>query len=409
MRRRQAGRYVIVAALGVLVLLGLVHVWRGSQHAAAPRTTAPSARHGGETAGRATVRYASGFTLEYRRGYKILRVLSPWRDANTTFTYLLVPRGAAPPAAEANATIVEVPVRRIVITSTTYVPYFAMLGLEETLVGIAGGALVNTPAVAERIRAKRIVEVGTGTGMGAALDLERLYSLQPDLIMTYGTGDPQYDQQDKLREAGFRVALNAEYMETTPLGRTEWMKFIAAFFDKDAEAERQFADIARRYEAQAAKARAVAKRPTVFCGMDFQGVWHMPGGASYVAAYLRDAGADYLWKEDTSTGSMPLNMETVIARARDADIWLNPGVCRSLQELSGADTRYALFRAYRAGRVYNNNAKVGAGGGNDYWETGVAHPDRVLAELIGIIHPELEPDHRRVWYQQLPARVQGQR
>ena len=408
MKRRKIGRSLIAAALGVIVLLGAIYILRGGRHMPVSRSSGTPALHGNNTAGKETIRYARGFTIEYHQGYKILRVLSPWRDAKATFTYLLVPRGApVPPIHADNVTVVEIPVRHVVINCSTYIPFFPMLHLNDRIVGICGGELINTPSVAELIHTGRIAEVGTGTGMARLMNLERLYRLQPDLILSYGTGDPNYDQQDKLMEAGFHVAIDGDYMETTPLGRTEWMKFIAAFFDKDVEAERQFAGIAHRYEAEVARTRTVSSRPTVFCDMDYQGTWLMPGGGSYIATYLQDAGADYLWHDDHTTGSMPLDIEAVIARAKNANLWLDPGECRSLAELIGMDARYAIFRAVRTGRVYNNNAKMGAGGGNDYWETGVAHPDQVLADLISIMHPELEPHHQRIWYQQLPARVKG--
>ena len=357
----------------------------------------------------AAIHYAKGFTLEYHAGYKILRVLSPWRDAHTTFTYVLVPRGSKHPRVENNAILVETPVRRIVVTSNTFIPYFAMLGLEDRIVGVTDANKVGTPTVAARIRARRIANVGNGAGPMRNLNMECLLALQPDLIMVYDAGNPQYDLRDKLGEAGFHVALNGEYMETSPLGRTEWMKFIAAFFDKDAEAERQFAAIAHRYHLQAAKARTVTWRPTVFCGPGFQRTWHMPGGNGYMATFLRDAGANYLWADDRSTGEIPLNIEAVIARARNADIWLDPGTYRSLAELAGADERYTLFRAFRSGRVYNNNAKLNPGAGNDFWEAGVANPDRVLADLISIFHPELLTKHQCTWFWQLPAKAQAHR
>ena len=328
----------------------------------------------------ATIRHAKGFTLEYRPGCKVLRVLTPWRDAKTNFTYVLVPRGAKHPEVEKGAILVETPVRRIVVTSTTHVVYFAMLGIEDSIVGIVDGKMVDTPSVAARIRDGRIREVGDGSGMAKGFDMELLVGVQPDLIMTYGTGVPEFDQHGKLQEAGFNVAMNSEYMETTPLGRTEWMKFIAAFFDKDTEAESLFDGIAERYQAQAAKASAAAVRPTVFCGANFRGVWHMPGGNSFVGAFIRDAGGDYLWKDEATTGSIPMNIESVIARAKDADIWLNPADSRSMEELEGQDERYSIFRAFRTKRVYNDNAKMGSGGGNDVWETGIANPDRVLAD-----------------------------
>ena len=365
--------------------------------------------HGAVTSNRAVIHYAKGFTLEYHAGYKILRVLSPWRGARATFTYVLVPRGAKHPPVEKNAMLVETPVRRIVVTSNTFMAYFAMLGLEDRIVGVTGAGKVGTPSVAARIRAGRIMEIGNASVSNRHYNMELLLELHPDLIMINATGNPQTDQTDKLREAGFTLAINGSYMDTTPLGHTEWMKFIAAFFDKDAEAERQFAVIAHRYEAMAARARKVKFRPSVFCG-PCQGGWYMPGGNSYTAAFLRDAGAQYLWLDDRSTGNIPLNTETVVARAREAEFCINAlGTYRSLAEMAGADERYTVFRAFRTGQVYGNNAKLNAGGGNDFWETGVAHPDRVLADLISIFHPELFPKYQRTWFWRLPARAQAHR
>ena len=131
----------------------------------------------------------------------------------------------------------------------------------------------------------------------------------------------------------------------------------------------------------------------------------MPGGKSYVAEAFRDAGAQYLWEDDGSTGSMPLHIEAVLERAGDADIWIDPTNVASMEELAAEDERYTIFRAFRSGRVFKNDARIGPGGGNDIWEGGVAYPERVLADLISIIHPDLLPDHRRIWYRQLPEKV----
>jgi iron complex transport system substrate-binding protein len=351
------------------------------------------------------IQYAGGFTLEQRQGYRILRVLTPWRDARISFSYALVPRGAKHPILEPGVVLVETPVRRIVLASTTFVVYFAMLGIEDSIAGISGCRMVNTPSVAARIQDGRIQEVGDGSGSAEGLNMERLLSLQPDLVMTFATGISQYDLHDRLREKDFKVAINSEYMETTPLGRTEWIKFIAAFFDKEDEAERLFADTAIRYANLTAMTRDVAQKPKVFCGSNYRGTWHMPGGNSYVARFLRDAGAAYLWEEDRGTGSTPLNIEAVLSRARHADYWLNPGVHRSREEIAAEDERYSVFPAFRAGRVYSDNAKMDAAGGNDIWETGVAYPDIVLADLISIFHPEILQDHRRTWYWQLPEKA----
>jgi len=406
MKRSSMSRPNLIVCLWALSACAGIDIGCNRNKEAADGYRSSIGASGSSNSSAAAIRYAKGFTLEYRQGCKILRIPTPWRDAKTSYTYVLVPRGAKRPEMDAGAIVVETPVRRIVVASTTHVFYFAMLGIEDAIVGIVDGQLVNTPSVASRIRDGRIREVGNGSGIAKGFDMELLLSLQPDLIMMYGTGIPEFDRHAKLQEAGFRVAMNSEYMETTPLGRTEWMKFIAAFFDKDAEAESLFAGIAARYQAQAAKARAIARRPTVFCGANFRGVWHMPGGDSFVAAFIRDAGGEYLWKDDATSGSIPLNIESVIARAKDADIWLNPVASRSREELSREDDRYSIFRAFRTARIYNNNAKADVGG-NDIWETGIANPDRVLADLISILHPELLPGYQRTWYWQLPEKAGG--
>jgi iron complex transport system substrate-binding protein len=360
----------------------------------------PTAEHG-----QATVRYAKHFALEYHAGYRIIRVFSPWRGAKTGFTFILTPRGHKTPQLTGTEMVIETPVRHFVVTSTIYIPVLPMLGLEDTLVGVANGRLINTPSIAQRYAEGRIAEISDGSGgMMRSLNMERLLSLRPDLIMLYGTGNPAYDFHEQLHAAGIPFAINAEYMESTPLGAAEWMKFVAVFFNKDAEAERIFDGIASRYEKQAAIAHAVKTRSTVFTGIDYHGAWYMPGGDSYVARYLADAGARYLWSDDRSQGSVPLTMEAVMARARDADFWLNVGTCRSLAQLAGFDDRYRLVRAFRTKNVFNNDAKMGPGGGNDYWETGMAKPDLVLADLISIFHPELLPGHTLVWHRRLPER-----
>lgn len=359
-------------------------------------------------ANRARVRYARGFTLEYHDTYKQIQVLSPWRDSRTTFTYILVPRGGEIPQVPPGAMVVETPVRSTAASTTSCIPFLPMLDITRSLVAFAGCNRVNTPAVVEMIRQGRTAEIGIGAGgMTMALNMERLYALQPDIVMVYGTGLSEYDHHPKLLEAGFKPVMFASYMETSPLGRTEWVKFLAAFFDRESEAERIFDEIAERYEILVAKTRDVVHRPTVFNGIPHRGLVWVPGGKSYAAGFLADAGADYVWRDDATSGSMPLSVESVLERGCKADFWLDPGSSRSLAELEGVDERFNLFKAFRSGNVYNNDAKTGSNGGNDYWETGEANPDVVLSDLISIFHPDLLPSYQPTWYRKLPERTGG--
>lgn len=354
---------------------------------------------------KARLRFARCFTIDYYGTYKRVVVRDAWRNARETFVYFLVPRGQAPPPdLPKDAVVLPVPVERMAVFSISWTAFFPMLQIEESIVGLAGCEWVSTPEVVSLIQKGKIEEIGDGgRGMSRKIHLERLTLVKPDAVMVYATGIPDFDQHPKLMEAGFKTIVNASHMEATPLGRTEWIKLIAAFFNREAEAERLFDEIALRYEVLAEKTKSVSHRPTVFCNAAWRGTWYVPGGASYPARFLEDAGAHYLWRDDRSAGSTPLAIESVVDRARDAEYWVDTNLCRSLAELKGLDDRYSLFASFRSGKVFNNDAKINSKGGNDFWETGIARPDLVLTDLISIFHPELVPDHQRIWYRQLPA------
>jgi iron complex transport system substrate-binding protein len=151
----------------------------------------------------------------------------------------------------------------------------------------------------------------------------------------------------------------------------------------------------------ATRTKTIATKPTVFLNAPFNGEWWTPGNNTYLTRFLQDAGAAYLWADDPSDGSSILAFEAIYEKAAEADYWLHPGQCNSLKELLAVDERLGQFKAFQAGRVYNNNARVNRYGGNDYWESGLTRPDMVLADLIKIFHPELVPTHEFIYYKKL--------
>lgn len=343
------------------------------------------------------INYSEGWTIEYFNHYKVITVLNPWRNAEETFQYVLVQCGAPAPEGYANAQVIKVPIDTIVTMSTTQLPHLVKLDRLDALIGHDDFAYVNTPEVRALIDAGKLIEVGGG----ADVNVELVLDANPDLVMTYGLGNPQWDAHPKLLEAGLKVALNSEYMETSPLGRVEWIKFTAAFFNAEVKAAEVFDEIANHYNEMSEVAKATETKSTVFTGVMRGDAWSMPGGRSYIAHFLADAGAAYLWADDETTGSIPLDFEKVFERAAEADFWLNTSSWKSREEAAAADERYTQFRAYQTGAMYNNNARLNENGGNDYWEGGLANPDVVLADLIKIFHPELLPDHELVYYRQL--------
>jgi iron complex transport system substrate-binding protein len=164
-------------------------------------------------------------------------------------------------------------------------------------------------------------------------------------------------------------------MENLPLGRAEWIKFIALFFNREADATAIFDGIVDEYTALTELAAGAETRPTVFTDSAYEGTWYMAGGDSYTAHLLADAGADYIYKDDESTASLYLDFETVLDDAAGADFWVNAnGFWFSPEDALASDERYAEFAAFQNQQVYLNNQRMNAFGGIDYYESGVASP-----------------------------------
>ena len=342
------------------------------------------------------VEYSASFAVEYYANYKVVHVSRPWPGAKSGYTYLLVQRGTEPPQGIKADKTIQIPVNSLVTMSTSYLPCLEELGLLDTLVGHDAFAWVTSEAVNERIASGKMKEVGSGQ----TVNMELLLDMDPDLIMVYGMGN-DWDTHPKLEEAKLPYVINAEWNEATPLGRAEWIKYVAVFFNKEAEANVFFDHVVAEYTSLSEKAMAVAGKPTVFAGAPYQGTWWMSGGGSFAARYYEDAGTAYLWADDSSTGSLMLDIETVYEKAGEADFWVNSGYWNSLADAKAADERFAEFKAYKTGMIFNNNRRMGPAGGNDYYESGPINPHKILADLIRIFHPILLPDHELYYYKKL--------
>ncbi len=346
--------------------------------------------------GQVEIRYSKNLKVEYRDKLTLVTVSNPWPGANTGFHYLLKPRGAKTPAAYANYQIVEIPIQGMVALSSTYLAFIEQLGLTDKLLGLSDLSRVHSVKIREASLAGQIKEVGQGSN----LLVESILDLEPDIIFTYATGGFR-DAHPKLLEAGLKVGVCAEYMESHPLGRAEWIKFIALFYDKGAEAERIFNAVEARYLELTNVTSNVDQRPTVITNAPYGGRWTVSGGNSFIGRFLKDSGADYVWKETTQDGSIPMDIELVYDRGLNAEFWLNTSVWTSLTQALRSAPRMANFASLQAGKLFNNNKQLNTAGGNDFWESGILAPDVILADLIRIFHPELLPKHELYYYRQL--------
>jgi iron complex transport system substrate-binding protein len=335
------------------------------------------------------IRHARGFSIRYAKAYKVVEIINPFSTAPDTTRYVLVPRGAPRPEGFPGATMVAIPVRTLACFSTTHIGLTDFLGANDRIIAMSDTGRIVNADVLGRSRAGKIAEVGREQ----ALNQEKLLALAPDLVMTVGFPGKEIGAFRSLLESGIAVVANSEWKEATLLGRMEWVKLLAAFLDKDSLAQAKCDSVEAEYEKIKGIAAGAAEKPKVIGGTSRKGVWTVPGGRSYVAALLRDAGSSYPFADDTTTGSRNLGFETVYREGLDAEVWLNAGWNKSLRDIAAEDDRYRDFKSFRNKRVYGNTKRMGANGSNDYWESGLVNPQLILADMVKILHPQLLPGY----------------
>ncbi|MCW9708055.1 ABC transporter substrate-binding protein [Fodinibius salsisoli] len=340
--------------------------------------------------------YASGFHISYHENHKLLEILKPFQDKVDTLRYALVPRELVEEVDVSGAREIPIPVRRMIATSTTHIGLLGMLDANSVLTGMVGAEFVYSSEV------KSQIESGTTTSLPQGeLNKEKILAMDPDLLMISGGQSSQFDNYRVLIDSGINVFVNAEWLETTPLGKAEWVKVMAALLNKEQLANKKFEAVADRYQKLRAATDTVTHKPLIINSVPYKGAWFVSGGNSFAAQFLEDAGANYPWLETEDTGGLRKSFEVVYEQGLKADIWINPGTAESREDLLAKDSRFKAFKAFETGQIYNNNRRKRPSGGNDYWESGVVHPDILLADLIKIFHPEIVPEHELYYYQKV--------
>lgn len=349
----------------------------------------------------ATFTHAEGVEVAYFSHYKIVTVTNAFAGAEP-IDYVLVQCGTpTPDDIPAAAQIIEVPVSSVAMLSTTQLPHLTLLDALDALVAVDSGMFIYDATVRELVADGVVDEIGGGANVNVELALD----IAPDAIFAYGFS-PDTDAHPVLIDAGIFTALNGEHREASPLGRAEWLKFTALFFNAEAEAEAVFAEIESRYNAlidlvaeNVPEDERVLVLPNAFS--PFTDAWSIPGSETYAGFFLQHAGADVVLGDEVTdaTDSVLFDFEVIYDAGLDADVWfLNAFGVFTADDLLAMDERFADFAAFQNGRVYNNVGRVNEAGGTDYFEGGVTAPDVILADFIAILYPELLPEHELVYW-----------
>ncbi|MCK0146994.1 ABC transporter substrate-binding protein [Arenibacter sp. F26102] len=344
--------------------------------------------------------YAQGFTIESTSSdITIIKVSSPWPGSEATFTYALVPKEKLASITldkDAYNAIIGIPVEKMVVTSTTHIPALEALGEADKLIGFPDTEYVSSPQTRKRINEGMVKDLGNNE----ALNSEMVIAINPEVVVGFSINNKN-KAYETIQRSNIPVVYNGDWTEETPLGKAEWIKFFAPFFQKEKKADSIFHAIEDSYNSAKILAKKAKTRPTVLSGALYKDIWYLPGGKSWASRFIEDANADYLWNNNASNGSLSLSLESVIERAKDADFWVSPSQFGDYSELKEANRHYAQFAAFRNNKVYTYANSKGETGGLLYFELAPNRPDLVLKDLIYIFHPELLPHYTPTFFKPL--------
>jgi iron complex transport system substrate-binding protein len=332
-------------------------------------------------------------------GYSQVSVSDPWQGAsNIVQKWYLIPGGGVPPSFIDTTQVIEVPVKKIICMSTTHLAMISALNETRSVAGFSGIRFLFSDDLLQNVDKGNIREIGYEDN----LNKELILKLDPDLVMVYGIANESAGYIGKLKELGIKILYNADYLETDPLGKAEWIKLIGALYSKERMADSIFRTIEIEYNRIKSYVKENAReRPKVLLGLPFKDTWFVSPGNSYVSRLIEDAGGNYLWKGTVSAVSMPMGLENVYIKALTADYWLNTGTADTKGEILSIDSRLAELPCFRNGNLYNNNKKTNIYGGNDYWESGSLNPQIILNDIASVLHPGLFPGRELVYYKKV--------
>lgn len=341
--------------------------------------------------------YAKGVQVNNHPRYKELIVFAPG-TSDTLATYILYPRTADKPQnLRASDIAIAVPVQRVACLSTPQIGTLPLLGASERLVGAGSLENINNPEIRQRIDEGKVIEIGRGIGENK----EGILMAHPEILMQDFS---RMDEQDKeLMKAGITPVLFNSWKEQDLLGRAEWLKVSGLLLGVNQRADSVFARIAEDYNS--AKQLVSQNQDTIpiLYGLDYKGMWYMPGEYSYPTAMFRDAGIKYDYMPG-KVDSTPVSFEYVFSRHRHAKIWIAmmTGKIHTKADFMALNERYTHFDATKeGGKIFLDRKRVNEWGGNDYWESGPYRPDLILKDLIKMTHPELLPDYELYYFIEL--------
>lgn len=336
-----------------------------------------------------SIRYARGIQILRHEGFTTVEVKDPWEKGQLLQRYILVGRDKPLPGNLPAGTVVRVPLQKVAVYTSVHAAIIDLLGESDRIVGVCEPRYMDTPAIQEGLQKGKITDLGEATSP----NVEKMIEIGTEYVIASPFQNSSYGPVEKI---GIPIIEGADYMESHPLGRTEWIRFYGLLFDKEELADSLFRATEERYLELKERVADVPYRPTVVSEKRFGSTWYVPAGDSYIAHFFADAGANYLFKDLPGSGSTPMAFEKVLDQAIHADLWLikyNQAEDMTYRELRSEYTPYENFDAFKKQKIFGCNT-----GRVPYYEEFPIHPDYLLKDLVSIFHPGLLPGYTPRYY-----------
>ncbi|MBT4062303.1 MAG: ABC transporter substrate-binding protein [Lentimicrobiaceae bacterium] len=332
------------------------------------------------------VEYAIGFdVLNVDNNYKLIIYNPDDRSLVLACYYFVADRSISD-----NKTVFAETIDSVAVFSATQLNAYSKLNVLDKVVAISESDFIRNEEVLELFEKGKIVNLANNGNFF----LEKALEIHPSIVFY---SPYNLAQKHPLAETNLTMIPFFDFKETDPLGRAEWIKFTGLFFNKQRQADSIFNIIKTEYNKYKSLTSDITNVPTVFSDKYYSGQWFVPGGRSYIARLFEDAGAEYIWKENTNTASFNIDFETVYHHANDADFWRiigyydNDGF--SYEKLAMENELYQNFDAFNNKNVVFCDSKS-----TSYFERGALEPHVILADLIFAFHPELLPEYSPIYY-----------
>lgn len=344
-----------------------------------------------------TFRYSEQLEVEYHGHYKRVS-FRPRSDPRQLQSYLLVQCGTPVPEDAVGTVVVPIPVGRFIATAPSWPGPIDALGLVDQLAGLGTLKRLTTPSILARAERGEVIE----TGRFHHTDVEKVLDLEAGLVVDVFSSYEDYEFEHLLAAVGAPVVLDGKHLEASPLATSEWIYWLALFFNLEREAEALFDGIEERYQRLAHRVEGVDRRPVVMTDWFDKDAWNVFGSANASARHIADAGGDYFWREDTPLNWFEVPLTTAFERAAEADhwLWVPPNV-RSIDDALAQERRLDTLAVVRQGELYSYDAGAPEAGRAPFYDQILTAPDVVLADMVAIFHPEVLADHELVFFRRL--------